>query len=335
MKVFISLSNNFINSEGSFMPKHIRDFFENNFEVIYSPIKDRNVTAEEFVEFTKDCDAVVTGWGHPLITPDMLKGSKLKIIAHTGASVGSLVDLSVFDMGIKVISGNQLYAESVAEGVIAYMLTGLRRIPEYVQNMKNGGWRIPIGQDGLIEANVGLVGLGSISKQLIKKLKVFNVNLKIYSGYAIDKEYLEENNAIQTTLEDVFSTCKVVSLHSAMNERTRNLIRKEHFDLLKDGSLFINTARGKIVNEEDLKAALQEGRFNAVLDVYHEEPLDENDVLRKLDNVYCIPHMAGPTIDRRPFITKTVGENLLKFENGDEMELEISKEDASRMTVGG
>ena len=109
----------------------------------------------------------------------------------------------------------------------------------------------------------------------------------------------------------------------------------EQFKLIKDGALFLNTARGRIVDEPAMIEALKEERFDAVLDVYYSEPLESDSELRKLKNVYCMPHMAGPTIDRRPIITMRLIDNLMLYNEGKEMPLEIDSKYAARMTVGG
>ena len=175
--------------------------------------------------------------------------------------------------------------------------------------------------------------MGAISKRVIKMLQIFNVKVKAYSGYPIDEQFLKENNACQASLEEIFSTCKVVSLHSSMNERTRGMIGKEYFDMLQNGALFLNTARGPIVREDEMIEALKENRFWAMLDVYCEEPLAADNELRTLPNVYCMPHKCGPTEDRCPAVTRALADNICKFERGEEMELEILSEYAARMTV--
>lgn len=334
MKLFVSIPGN-TEVMRSFVPEDVKKYLEERFEVVYSPL-DCQIKAEEIAQYAGDADAIMTGWGHPMITGEVLENTSIKLVVHTGGSVGSLVDQGVYDRGVRVLSGNNMYADSVAEGVLAYMFTALRKIPDYISCTKNGGWRL--GNDyseGLLDQTVGIVGMGAISKRVIKLLRPFNVSLKLYSGYPINQAYLAENNAVQASLEEIFSTCKIVSLHSAMNERTRGMIGKEHFDLLQDGAVFINTARGRIVREEEMIEALKENRFRAMLDVYYQEPLAQDCELRSLPNVYCMPHMAGPTTDRRPVITKRLADNLVKFEQGQEMDLEISREYAMRMTVGG
>lgn len=333
MKVFVSIPKGNGVFE-TFIDKDVQKYMEERVEVKYSPYEGM-VTPEQFTEQVKDCDAVITGWGHPQISYDMVKGTNIKLIVHTGGSVGSLVTPDIYQNGIRVLSGNLMYAESVAEGVIAYMLMGLRKLPDYVYRIKNGGWHeVDDYSKGLLDRTVGIIGFGTISKFLVKKLQVFNVKLKLYSSYPIDKEILKECNAEQVSLEEALK-CDVVSLHSSMNEKTRGMIGAEQFKLIKDGALFLNTARGRIVDEPAMIEALKEERFDAVLDVYYSEPLESDSELRKLKNVYCMPHMAGPTIDRRPIITMRLIDNLMLYNEGKEMPLEIDSKYAARMTVGG
>ena len=334
MKVFVAIPQNTIPMM-KFLPNHVKQYLEERFEVIYLPF-DRHPTREEFVQYAEDAEAVVTGWGSIPMDGELMKKTNIKLVVHTGGSVGGYVNDEVYDLGIKVISGNDLYADSVAEGVLAYMLTALRKIPDYVECTRKGGWDIPeLPTEGILDQSVGLIGMGAISKRVVKLLQPFGVSLKLYSGYPIDEKYLNENNAVQASLEEIFSTCKIVSLHSAMNERTRGMIGKEHFDLLKNGAVFLNTARGRIIREEEMIEALKENRFRAILDVYYEEPLAQDSELRKLKNVYCIPHKGGPTADRAPFITKKLIDDMMKFEKGESLKLEITREYAARMTVGG
>ena len=150
------------------------------------------------------------------------------------------------------------------------MLAGLRRLPEYMNEVKSGGWLLP-GEDlsqGILDQTVGIIGMGVIAKSLIKMLKPFRVKLKLYSGYPIDEDYLKENNAVQASLEEIFSTCRVISLHSALNDRTRGMLGKEHFELLQEGAIFVNTARGAIIRENEMTEVLKQKKIRAVLDVF-------------------------------------------------------------------
>ena len=348
MKVYVSIPC-VGEVRNTFLDEKAEKYIEERFDVTYSTLE-RQITSEEFKESVGDADAVITGWGHPTITGEMLEGTKIRYILHTGGSVGSLVTSDVFDMGIKVISGNPVYAESVAEGTIGYILASLRKIPDKINRVRSGGWRIPTAAEpkdywrysdgadqGLLSKTVGIIGLGAISRFLIDMLEIFHVKMKVYSGHEIEKEYLEKHNLEQVSLEEIFSTCDIVSVHSAMNEKTRGMIGKEHFDLLRDGALFVNTARGRIIREDEMIEALKEMRFNAVLDVYYEEPMQQDNPVRYLPNVLPFPHSGGPTIDMRSIVTQRIADVALNLEKDPsyKSDFEISKEVAARMTVGG
>lgn len=330
MKVFVSAPVGNIVRNTFFTPKACA-LLEQYFEVEYLQL-DRQLLPEEIKEYAADADVIMTGWGHCMLSAEILEGTAIKVIAHTGGSVADYVMPDVYEAGIRVISGNALYAQSVAEGAIAYMLMALRKLPDNVQNIRQGGWQIRQTSEGLLDQTVGIIGLGTISRYLISMLKPFGVQIKIYSGHSIDAAFLQEHSAQQVSLEEIFSTCKIVSLHSALNDSTRGMIGKEHFGLLQDGAVFVNTARGGIIREEEMIAALEENRFKAVLDVFCKEPLDAESKLRQLPNVYCLPHQGGPTVDRRPFVVMALANDLHRFAQGQIMVHEISPVAAKRMT---
>lgn len=330
MKVFVSAPADGRVRNSFFTPEACA-VLEKNFEVEYLSL-DRQLLPEEIKDYAADADVLMTGWGHPYIHAKLLEGTSVKLIAHTGGSVADYVDPDVYEAGIRVISGNELYAQSVAEGAIGYMLMALRRLPDNVQSLRTGSWQIPETSEGLLDQTVGIVGMGTISRYLITMLKPFGAQIKIYSGHAVDTAYLQEHNAQQVSLEEIFSTCKIVTLHNALNDRTRGMIGKKHFDLLRDGALFLNTARGAIVREDEMIEALQENRFRAVLDVYCKEPLAVDSPLRSMSNVYCIPHQGGPTVDRRPWVVKALAEDIQRYAMGEALRHEIAAAAAKRMT---
>lgn len=332
MKLFVAIPTT-VQAWNKFMTEEVRAYLEQRFEATYFP-HERRVTAEDILQYAGDAEVMMTGWGHPMMDAKLLKQTNIKLIAHTGGSVADYVSPDVYEAGIRIISGNDLFAESVAEGAVGYMMLALRRMIDYVQDTRNGNWRSEAcaPNEGLLDQTVGLIGMGAITKHLIPMLKPFRVKLKLYSGYPIDPAYLAQNNAVQASLEEIFSTCKIVSIHSALNERTRGLIGKEHFDLLQDGAVFVNTARGAIIREDEMIEALKEKRFMAALDVYCKEPLELDSPLRSLENVYCMPHMGGPTNDRAPIIAMRLADDILRFGAGEPLQYEITLSYAKRMT---
>ncbi|MDR1540704.1 MAG: hydroxyacid dehydrogenase [Clostridiales bacterium] len=281
-------------------------------------------------------EALVTGWGNPLITEEMAEGAPLKIIIHTGGSVGSLVAPGIYGKGVKVISGNAYFAESVAEGVIACMLFALRKMGKASGCLGSGIWKAPdeLETEGLLDQRVGLVSLGAISKKVLELGRAFRVRFSVFSTHR-DEALAERMGFSYASLEEIFSQCKIVSIHTAARPETKGMITGELLRLLRPDSIFINTARASVVDEEALAACLKEGRFRAVLDVFGKEPLPIGDPLTGLENAMLFPHCAGPTFDRRGFITNKLLDDFESFLKGGPMENEISESEFSRMTVLG
>ena len=136
----------------------------------------------------------------------------------------------------------------------------------------------------------------------------------------------------RASLEEIFSECKIVTIHSAMNDKNRHMITRELLSLLRPDSLLINTARGGLIDEEAMTELLAAGSFRAILDVFEQEPLPEDHPLRQLANVYVIPHRAGPTYDRRKFVTAALIQDIRAWEKGEPLKMEISQKYASFMT---
>ena len=331
-KVLVTIPQNAVLE--TFFPSSVREKLERSFQVEYNP-STAQFSREELRDKLRGFDAVMTGWGTRMLDEGVLQGNgRLRLIVHTGGTVGNLVDAYAYDHGIRVFSGNKLYAESVAEGTIAYMLMAQRRLPDYINRVRGGAWRTEADVwEGLLDKTVGIVGLGTISTILIRMLQIFRVKLRVFSNYDLPDDLVRDYHCQQATLQEIFSTCDIVSVHSALNDQNRGLIRKEHFDLLRDGALFINTSRGDVVDEAAMIEALRENRFRAVLDVYHQEPLASDSPLRTLPNVLPVPHMAGPTLDRRPLITSALIDEMIHFFQGESVfSLEIDQKMASRMT---
>lgn len=329
-KVLVAIPHGSV--KDTFMPDNVCKYLEERFEAAYNDTGSQ-YSVEELKALLPDYDAVITGWGTRPITGETA-GDRLKLIAHTGGTVANLVDGSTYERGITVLSGNKHYAESVAEGTLAYILTAQRRIPDYIASVRNGAWRTEASVwEGLIGKTVGIVGIGTISRLLIPLLTPFCVKIKYFSHYPVEKEFEEKYGLERMTLRELFSICDIVTVHSALNSDNRGLIGKEMFALLKDNALFVNTSRGDVIDEMALIEALKENRFRALIDVYHREPLAEDSPLRTLPNVYPIPHMAGPTLDLREHITTALIDDMVRFFDGNtHPALEITREMSLRMT---
>lgn len=296
-------------------------------------VSDKQFTKEEFAEKLKDIDICVTGWGTPVMEEEVFAyANRLRFIAHTGGSVKPYITDACYERGIRVVSGNSVFAESVAEGVIAYALASLRDIPKFSYELKQGIWPPQFYNRGLLERKVGIVGYGMIARYVVSMLKPFHCGIKVYSRH-IAKEELEQHQMEKATLEEIFSTCDIISIHSGMTPENYHLITEELLNRMKPGTLLINTARGAIIDEEALIKVLNRKDIYAALDVYETEPLPPNHPLLLCENALLLPHMGGPTIDRRLSVTSSVIADIHNFLEEKPLLCEITASYAAKMSM--
>ena len=207
------------------------------------------------------------------------------------------------DLGVPVANNGGANSVAVSEHAIMLMLAVYRRLYHYATLVKGGGWR-PTGDRSIdtyeLEGKtVGLVGIGNIAQKVARRLRGFEVNLQYYDKYAALRPTEEEAMGIRpVTLETLLRTSDVVSIHVPLTSETRNMIAAPELALMKPSAILINTARGGIVDEAALAAALQGGGIaGAGLDVLENEPPAPDDPLPKLPNVVVTPHTAGPTYE--------------------------------------
>ena len=321
------------NVRNTFFTPLSKKYIESLGNVTYNP-NERNYTKEELKEALKGIDVVFCGWGSALYDEEILEAAdSLKIIAYTAGSLAGVVGEDVYNKNILVLGANCVFAESVAEACVCYTMVGLRKIEKYAKRMRDGLWKDPqFYNEGIMDRTIGLIGFGAIAQKFVEFLKPFRVKILVHSGHLTEEE-AGKYGVEKATLNEVFEKSDVISIHQSLSERTYHMIGKDQFDLMKEGSLLINTARGPVLNEDDLIDVLKTGKINAVLDVYEKEPLPVDSPLRSIENVTTIPHMGGPTIDRRQYCVIKLCEDIVKYNNGNrDVETLIPLESVKNMT---
>lgn len=330
MKVLVTMPVGIIRD--TFIPADVKREIESLGTAVWNEA-DRNFTGAELSARLPGVDVCITGWHDPCFDETVLAGAdSLKLVAYTGGSVANSVSDAFYDRGLRIVSGNWLFAESVAEGVVAYILCSLRDLPLYHNQMQAGIWQSEgFWNEGLLDRSVGLVGFGAVARYLVPMLKPFRVKIKAYDPF-VTQEAMDAFGVEKASLEDVLSRSDIISLHAARNEGTYHMITRELLRTIPDGALFVNTARSSIVDEAALADELALGRFKAILDVYDEEPLPADSRLRGLRNAILMPHMAGPTLDRRKYVTLSLIDEIRNFFAGRPLKYEIGREYARAMT---
>lgn len=239
--------------------------------------------------------------------------SDLRCIVFLGTGAASFIDLEAAGrLGITVRNYKGYGDRSVAEHAFALMLAAAHRVAEMDRDLRSGRFE-PKNSLELLGKTVGVIGTGGIGRQMIAMCAGIGMKVLAWNRSGVPGDLPSEAVA----LDDLLRRSDVVSLHLVLNEGTRGLVSKEKLALMKPGAIFVNTARGAIVDEAALAEALREGRLgHAALDVFVEEPLPADSPLRALPNTTLTPH-AG-------FMTREASVNLLR------MALEILREERAR-----
>ena len=334
MKILVSIGN--LEIASTFMTEENRLLAESLFDVVWCLGRDGTDKAL-IKEKLADCDAYVTCWGSPCLDAELFEGApRLRLLVHLGSSVASYAGEAAWERGVRVISAFDYFSESTAEGAVAYMLAALRRIPFFSNRLKNDHiWRA-VGDttNGLIYKTVGIVSYGGVGRHVVKKLQPFHVKLKVYDIVDIPAEEQARYGFEQVGIEELFSTCEVISLHTPYNPKTHHMIDDRLLSMIKRGALLVNTARGGIMDQEALTRHLANGDFSAALDVLEKEPIDMNDPLLTMDNVMLMPHHGGPTANLRPPLTRDLLLDAHAFlTSGAPLRNEISRAYAANMST--
>lgn len=301
---------------------------------VYWNDTDKHYTKKEFKEKLRGMDICITGWGTPVFDEEQLEfADDLKLIAHDAGTIRPMIGEEVYKRGIRVCSGNQIFARSVAEGVLAYALSALRRIPEYHAELLKGNWPGLEGTRGLYGKKVGLIGYGMIGEFAAHMFQTFGCTVFVASKHMRSEELWEKG--IQSSgISEIFEICDIVSIHLGLTEETRGSIGYELLSKMKNQAILINTARGEIINEEALSILLgKRPDLQAVLDVFQTEPLPAESSLRTLKNAFLMPHAAGPTEDQRLYVTEYILDDIERFQCGKPLKGEISRWRAEKMTT--
>ncbi len=204
---------------------------------------------------------------------------------------------------------------NVEELAFALIIDLARQTSWHNADMHSGKWQARPSHT-LYGKTLGLIGLGRIGARVVEFTKPFGMKTVAWSTNLTD-EAAKAGGSTRVELKDLLAQSDFVSVHYVLSERSRGLIRAEHFAQMKPTAYFINTSRGPIVREADLIAALQQKRIaGAGLDVFDDEPLPVNHPFRSMDNVLLTPHIGYPTVERMTVIYREALEDIVAYLDG-------------------
>ncbi|MGE4283077.1 MAG: hydroxyacid dehydrogenase [Clostridia bacterium] len=256
-----------------------------------------NISVEQLIKDVEDCDAVLVRTA-PMTEEVLRAGKKLKIVARHGVGYDN-VDVKVAqELGIWATNAPLSNANSVAEHTIGLIIAAARNIFRCGIEFRNGNFEIRNQLNGCdLEGKIlGVIGVGKIGS-LVAKKATLGLGMKVigYDPY-ITSAQIDPNIKLINDWEQVFKNADFISLHMPATEKTKGIVGKKEFKMMKPTAYFINCARGEVVNEHDLIEALKAKEIaGAALDVYEQEPPEKDNPLFAFDNVTLTPHNASLT----------------------------------------
>ncbi len=284
---------------------------------------DRPFSPEELRERLRTTDVLITHWGTPQITSDLLQcAPRLRMIAHGAGTVARIASEACYERGIPIVSANSVMAEYVAESVLAYMLTALHRVIPMDRAMHDGQWtRIPA--QSLSGSEIGLIGLGTVGRNLLRLLAPFRCRAHVYDPYLPENALDEWPFAEKCAFEEAMSM-PVVSIHAAQTPETHHMIDERALRLMPDGGLIVNTARGSLIDTQALVRELKTGRIRAVLDVFEQEGAGSvpEELAALDDSILMQPHMAASAVTWQ--MTQAIVDDICRLIRGEPLKQVIT-----------
>jgi D-3-phosphoglycerate dehydrogenase len=261
-------------------------------ELIVPEVRER-LEETELLKYAGQFDAAICG--DDQYTGRVLEACapRLKVISKWGTGIDSIDVEAAARFGVKIYRTLNAFTLPVTDTVLGCILAFARRLPWMDKAVKAGEWEKLPGRS-LSECTLGVVGVGTIGKAVIHRARAFGMKLLGNDIIEIDHVFLAENGVRMTSLDSLLSNSDFVSLNCDLNPTSYHLINARTLSLMRPTAVLINTARGSVVDETALVAALQAGTIGgAALDVFEVEPLPAESPLRKMDNVLLAPHNAN------------------------------------------
>ncbi len=267
---------------------------------------------DELVEYYKEADAIITGLEK--IDDDLLsKLPKLKLIAKYGVGLDNIDLEACKKRNVAIGWTGGVNKHSVAEMALGFMLMLSRNLFLTANQLKAGTWN-KSGGFSLASRTIGIIGIGHIGKELVQMLKPFNCRILVNDILDLN-EYAKENIVELVTKDYLFQQSDIISVHTPLNDTTKDMINKETILQMKQSVFLINTARGGIINEEDLKWALDSNRIGgAALDVFNNEPLEDSGLMG-YPNLIVTPHIAGNSYEAVIAMGMAAINHIVNFKN--------------------
>ncbi|HET8547885.1 MAG TPA: phosphoglycerate dehydrogenase [Bryobacteraceae bacterium] len=280
---------------------------QEGFDVIVSNPK-------EYSQYLADAEALVVRSAVKVTGDVLAKAPKLKVIGRAGVGVDNVDLPAATAAGVLVMNTPGGNAVSVAEHTFALMLAMARSVPQASASTRSGKWEKKkfLGNE-LRGKTLGIVGLGSIGREVVKRARTFEMRIVVSDPY-VSPQILQEYDIEQVDLRTLYSISDYITLHVALTPETAHMLDIEAFALMRKGVRIINCARGELVDTKALDHAIRQGIVaGAALDVFEQEPPGADNPLFEHECVIASPHIGGSTEEAQEIVGVRIVEQMIEY----------------------
>jgi|TARA_Y100000782_G_C10169464_1_gene259126 D-3-phosphoglycerate dehydrogenase len=283
---------------------------ESGFTILENP----TITSEELLEVISEVHVVVVR-SRTKITESVINSGKiLELICRPGTGIDNIDSSTAEKNNIPVFTSVEASTNAVAELTISLAVSLARSIPLADRSLKDNQWiKNSILGSELRGKTFGIIGLGRIGRRTGILASALEMKVIGFEKQIVDKDYLSKYNVTQVELNELLSKSDFISLHLPATPETIHMIGKEQFELMKNTSFLINTARGQLIVESDLFDALSNNKIaGAALDVFETEPPTNTDLI-KLKNLIATPHIGAQIIEAQKEASIVIAQKIINF----------------------
>ena len=273
---------------------------------------------DEVAEAVAQADAVICN--KTILNPETLRYAEhLKYIGLFATGYNNIDIDYCSRKGIAVCNAGSYSTNAVAQHTFALILAHYNKVSSYNEYVAQGKWKrsptfspfvFPLNE--LAGKTIGIIGLGAIGQAVAKIALAFQMRVVAYN-----RSQKQIHNVEQVSLDELLKQSDIVTVHCPLNPDSENMFNKKTFSMMKPGALFVNTARGGVMSEEDLFDALSSGQLSgACIDTLRVEPMEEDCILMNAPNCIMTPHIAWAPVETRRRLMNIVADNLRNFLNG-------------------
>lgn len=284
-------------------------------------------TYEQLIKEALDSNYFLVSGRLPIDKNVLENAPNLRMIQRTGVGTEMLDVEAIKQRGIPVYVNAGINAQSVAEHTLTLILACLKRLPQVNQQARQGEWKkqqTGVTTRELKGKTVAMVGMGNIGRLVAQMLQAFGAEV-VYTDVVRQPAETEKRLGLNyyDSFESMLPVADILSFHCPLTQENKEMLNCDTLSKLKEGAIVVNTARGKLINPNDLYKALKDGHLSAAaLDTHYEEPFKKDYCLKELDNVILTPHIGGLTCEAFGSMLQGAMNNILAFEEGrlDEIE---------------